>query len=446
MPLYASLNNRRNNKINDQMIYTNEYNALNNAYNEKELDNNEAINESIDNNVLSKRSNDMTSEEFNNKISSEESISDTSIEELDYENLSETSDNSEIISDESNDCITNEEESDKIVDESLSREQILSINGEFAPYFNNITETLMFCWVEKHNISTNAYDELSNIFWARLTSRKNQELWHSDIWKELLWFEKHLFELMKQYNCKYFVIYKESSTRVGRILAIVKLYINLYYDDFGTFRNTYHLLGGVYIQIGNLSFDKRKQLRNQFLLWFVPFGGKFDKFIEPFVSEMKQLEKEKIMDIKGIESLVIASLGDVTADLLQGNDLVGVKRHGATRGCRTCNTTKDFWTSNNINLALISRYHYLTNIQFDKILAASTITRHKEIVAEYGLHIKLPILDKLKRERHSQLPHDIYHATAAKILRFLKITIDALSSEEKSAFIIFWKLFDYPKD
>ncbi|CAG8856826.1 4648_t:CDS:1, partial [Gigaspora margarita] len=118
-------------------------------------------------------------------------------------------------------------------------------------------------------------------------------------------------------------------------IPVYKLYIDLYYDDFGTFRNIYHSLGGVYIQIGNLPFDKRKQLRNYFVLGFVPFGGKFDEFIEPFVAEMKQLEKGKIIDVEGSECLVIASLGDVTADLPQGNNLAEVKRHGATRGCRT---------------------------------------------------------------------------------------------------------------
>ena len=44
------------------------------------------------------------------------------------------------------------EESDKIVDEPLSSEQMPFINGEFAPYFNNVTEALMFCWIQKHNI------------------------------------------------------------------------------------------------------------------------------------------------------------------------------------------------------------------------------------------------------------------------------------------------------
>ncbi|RIA99814.1 hypothetical protein C2G38_2237561 [Gigaspora rosea] len=45
-----------------------------------------------------------------------------------------------------------------------------------------------------------------------------------DIWKKLPWFRKASIQINKTiYNCGDFVIYKESSTRVGRILAIVKV-------------------------------------------------------------------------------------------------------------------------------------------------------------------------------------------------------------------------------
>ena len=38
------------------------------------------------------------------------------------------------------------------VDEPLESEQMPHVGGEFAPYFSNVTETLMFCWIQKHNI------------------------------------------------------------------------------------------------------------------------------------------------------------------------------------------------------------------------------------------------------------------------------------------------------
>jgi hypothetical protein len=228
-------------------------------------------------------------------------------------------------------------------------------------------------------------------------------------------------------------------------LPVYKLYIDLYYDDFGTFRNVYHSLGGVYIQIGNLPFDKRKELKNHFVIGFVPFGGSFNEFIRPFIDEMKQLENGIIMDIQGTESIIVASLGDVTADLPQGNDLAGVKRHGAIKGCRTCNVAKDSWTSEGLDLSLFSRYHHLTDRQFKEISIAPTSLRRKELATEYGLQLQPPILDQLKRERHLQTPQDVYHLTAGKVLRFLKITIEALSPEGKMAFIKYWKTFEYPR-
>ncbi|CAG8527392.1 33479_t:CDS:2 [Racocetra persica] len=139
---------------------------------------------------------------------------------------------------------------------------------------------------------------------------------------------------------------------------IYKSYINLYYDDFGTYRNTYHSLG------------------------------------------MKELEKGIIMDVQRNKSLVIASLGDVTANLPQGNDLARIKRHGALRGYRTCNVMRDFWTSNDLNLSMVSCYHHLTNSQFKKISSAPTLKRYKELATKYRLYLQPPILDRLKREKH----------------------------------------------
>ncbi|PKY23928.1 hypothetical protein RhiirB3_387609 [Rhizophagus irregularis] len=228
-------------------------------------------------------------------------------------------------------------------------------------------------------------------------------------------------------------------------LPVYKLFIDLYYDDFGTFRNVYHSLGGVYVQIGNMPINERMRLKNHFVLGFVPFGGSFDEFIKPFITEMKILEKGKIMNVQGNECVVIASLGDITADLPQGNDLAGVKRHSANRGCRTCNAAKDSLTSDSLNLELISRYHHQTDKQFNEISEAQTISECKAIATEYGLRLQPPILDQLKWERHLQSPQDVYHLTARKVLRFLKITIEALSPEGKMEFITAWRSFEYPK-
>jgi hypothetical protein len=110
-------------------------------------------------------------------------------------------------------------------------------------------------------------------------------------------------------------------------MPVYKVFIDLYFDDFGTFRNVYHSLGGIYIQFGNMPIHLRKLIKNHFILGFVPFGGSFNEFITPFISEIKEFEKGKIMTVQGQNAWVIAGLGVVTADLPQGNDLAGVLRY-----------------------------------------------------------------------------------------------------------------------
>ena len=54
-------------------------------------------------------------------------------------------------------------------------------------------------------------------------------------------------------------------------------------------------------------------------------------------------------------------------------------------------------------------------------------------------------MDKLKRERHLQTPQDIYHATAGKIGRLLKLTCELFSQEGEDDFVKIWKNFEIPK-
>src|ERR1043166_6568816 len=148
------------------------------------------------------------------------------------------------------------------------------------------------------------------------------------------------------------------------------------------------------------------------------------------------------MKINGQNAWIIASLGVVTSDLLQGNDMVGVLRHNANRGCRTCIISKNFLTDKTQNIPKILRYHHLTN----EILNENNISVKKQLSTKYGLRLKCSILDKLKRERHLQTPQDIYHATAGKIGRLLKLTCELFSQEGERDFIINWKNFEKPKN
>lgn len=228
-------------------------------------------------------------------------------------------------------------------------------------------------------------------------------------------------------------------------LPVYKLFLDLYYDDFGTYRNVYHSLGGVYLQFGNLPFNLRKKIKNHFVLGFVPFGGSFDDFIQPFIKEMQQLERGKVFEVQGKRCLVIASIGQITADLPQGNDLASIKRHGATRGCRSCQTAKNNFTTSDLDISLITRYHHITDELYNEMEEMGTMTERKNFATKYGLRIQRSVLDLLKRERSLQTPLDAYHITAGKVQRLLNITVDLLTQDGKCAFVSTWKNFEYPK-
>ncbi|CAB4384513.1 unnamed protein product [Rhizophagus irregularis] len=510
----------------------------------------------------------------------------------------------------------NEEEEIHQIVEALDGDKIPFCNGQFAPYFDNYTTTALFCWLQKHNVSTKAYEDLvdiihnsqfepthvsikispkktpstsrgsklsyqlsiSEIIWRVLNnpmlmkhmyfgpginSEEKSEFWHGNLWGESPLFGQHeilisevlyrsgdfvyyhddngqkklgrLRSILKNHDGYYqlriqkileysdlpgnlkglprqrrsitgevwlqdepFLIIMTSqilekvtilmmfqhqnipdgSLRISEIIykcndrwhvrnvklsylhpsdyisirnplsssmPIYKLFLDLYYDDFGTFRNVYHSLSGVYVQFGNMPAHQRKLIKNHFVIGFIPFGGKFDEFMIPFISEMKELEKGKVMTVQGQDAWIIAGLGVVTADLPQGNDMTGVLRHNANKGCRICKTTKESLSAHNQDIVTTLRYHHITDEEILKISHETIMSRRDQLCTEYGLRSLPSILDKLKRERHLQTPQDVYHATAGKIGRLLKLTCELFSREGEDNFIEIWKNFEIPK-
>ncbi|CAG8639348.1 5431_t:CDS:2, partial [Ambispora leptoticha] len=168
-------------------------------------------------------------------------------------------------------------------------------------------------------------------------------------------------------------------------MPIFKFYLDLYYDDFGTFRNTYHSLGGVYLQIGNMPRQLRKQLRNHFIIGLVPFGGNLKDFIKIFIKEVHQLEQGFVMNVNGVDCWISGGLAMVTADLPQGNDIAGVLRHNANLGCRSCKASKNELTNISFDIYSNGRYHQITNQEFEIINAQQTKSARLQTCSQYGL-------------------------------------------------------------
>ncbi|CAB4441984.1 unnamed protein product [Rhizophagus irregularis] len=121
-----------------------------------------------------------------------------------------------------------------------------------------------------------------------------------------------------------------------RELPIYKFFLDIYIDKFGPFRNAYHAIGGVYLQVGNMPQVLRQKLKNHFLLGFIPFAATCDDVLKPLVSDIKELESGFEMDLGDERIWIMGGLGDITSDLPEGNEQAGVKNHNANYGCRNC--------------------------------------------------------------------------------------------------------------
>ncbi|CAG8626523.1 9111_t:CDS:2 [Racocetra persica] len=252
------------------------------------------------------------------------------------------------------------------------------LSGEYGPYFKNFTEMSLFIWVTKYMIRSfikykdketkigrilaivstsngtklkiqHLYfgSELPRIFASSIRKErsKNGELWLSKmtyltdlfnviepvtVWlqdtlelpnyqfnvREILYCHKGQWKIR---DCKlrhlHPIEYTQIPMSTPHNVPTLKIMLDIYHDDFGTFHNVYHSLGRIYLQFCNMPLRLRKQLKNHFVLGFVPFGGEFDDVMKPIIDEIKILEKDILINIAGEYIWIIATLGVITADL-----------------------------------------------------------------------------------------------------------------------------------
>ncbi|GES86130.1 hypothetical protein GLOIN_2v1790377 [Rhizophagus clarus] len=500
--------------------------------NEQRNDNNDDLeqrsnNEEGDTNMISTSSENETESDYIMSLESDE----------EYETMS--SDNEE-----RHDSDISEEK--LFIDKALAKDKLPSYDSDFAPYFQNLTTAALFCWIYKHNISTNAYEDLvdiimrpefnrdhimayqlsiSDIIWnvlnnpsllkemyfgAGVNSKTKSEYWHGTLWAESpLFGQEQLMISGEIYQCGDFVYYYDNERKLGRLRAILlneenqqywlRIQKVLDYSDLpetfkGELRQNRSLSGEVWLQDEPFLIITTSQISEKVAAdtlriteilykhhthWHIRdatfsyqhpseyicirqppsptipevfmcsleiclpvkescskitlFSGLFLSVVISmnscsFISEMKEFEQGKLMEVNGQDAWVIADLGVVTADLPQGNDMCGVLQHNANKGCRTCTASRESLTNFSQDVPATSRYHHITDDQFKEIFNEPATTRQRRLCTEFGLKTRPSILDRLLRERHLQTPQDVYHATAGKIGQLLKLTFLETSS------------------
>ena len=172
------------------------------------------------------------------------------------------------------------------------------------------------------------------------------------------------------------------------------------------------------------------------MIGFVPFGGNFEDVIKPFINDILLLQKGLLMKINNENYWIISDLGVVTADLPQGNDLAGVLRHNANFGCRSCKVPKEESMLLNFDIQKNGRYYHITDNEFIGIQQLDKQHERINLARIYGLRLRQNILDKLLRDRHTQIPQDPFHMMAGLDERLLDSTFNIFTKEGLENFII----------
>lgn len=140
----------------------------------------------------------------------------------------------------------------------------------------------------------------------------------------------------------------------GRDMRIFRIFLSLYYDAYGAFSRVYYSIGGIYLTLGNMSYEDRQKTENAFIWGLVPPKHDLTDCLDCLVPQIKQLQSgfkltlhHPANDQLGIPAhnedvWVIGGIGVITGDLPALNKLANVKGPAAAKHpCRMCDVSHE---------------------------------------------------------------------------------------------------------
>jgi hypothetical protein len=123
-------------------------------------------------------------------------------------------------------------------------------------------------------------------------------------------------------------------------IRVLRLFVELYIDGFGTWRKVQYSPDGIYISFGNESRQTRNQLDNIHCLGMKPPNTNMNDCLAPIVEDLKKLQTGFLVTVAGHLVFVIGGLGIVKADMPQAQELAGCMSMSCGRPCRMCHVQK----------------------------------------------------------------------------------------------------------
>ncbi|POG69329.1 hypothetical protein GLOIN_2v1480079 [Rhizophagus irregularis DAOM 181602=DAOM 197198] len=253
------------------------------------------------------------------------------------------------------------------------------------------------------------------------------------------WWITRSIDLRHHHPVEYITIQNPPSN-----LPTYRFFLDIYIDKFGPFRNAYHAIGGIYLQIGNMKQILRQKLKNHFLYGFIPYAAASDEVLQPIIKDIQELERGYELEINNQRVWVTGGLGVITSDLPEGNEQAGVKNHNAYYGCRNCMIHHNNLHDISFDIAKYGRYHHKTTLQFAEVRNTQTQTERDFLTMEYGIQENPSVFDNVMRDRHFQCPHDAFHCIGGIVKEMLQATFEILTAVGEEEFLKTWRNFEFP--
>jgi len=169
----------------------------------------------------------------------------------------------------------------------------------------------------------------------------------------------------------------------------ISIPITAFLDDFGLYRNTYHSLGGLYIQPANLDEPARFTMQNMFVLMLVPFGCSESEIAQCLRDETVPLAQGLEMTLLTGEQVILTVFPIcITGDMPQQNTNSGVMSHKSKMGCRYCFQPTDNRGLLDDRVIQIGRYKKPHDALYEYTISCASgksVKASHDLFAKYGI-------------------------------------------------------------
>ncbi|RPA78077.1 hypothetical protein BJ508DRAFT_309563 [Ascobolus immersus RN42] len=230
-------------------------------------------------------------------------------------------------------------------------------------------------------------------------------------------------------------------------------------DGFGVFSTTHRVATGIYCSVLNMDHKARDELRSRHLIGFGPSESNKRDVMEPILADFKRLAHGVLCRIGNETRRVHVKVLFYVVDMVEGNDVSGIKASTAEFSCRWCIVGRSDYGDDDYerpedDRARLARQKHIVE---DERKYASRMRQlygdgdaDKELTKS-GLSIHAPLLSDPTKcfafNVHVQTAQDAPHSELkGSSMNLLQIFRESLSDEGKAVFTRYWRKFPLPPD